>query len=124
MLGRDSGLPLNTRDIVGISGNVLNDYLVNEDILKITSMASSSRGLKTTFTEHTMTPGLKMRLELQDLSNSRDILHCGDGISRHRGGTYSHGGLMEYPRFPISELHLCKIPRLHGISELEGQLQD
>ena len=57
-----------------------------------------------------MTTGSKRRPEQQYLSNSRNILHCGDGISRHTGGTYSHGGVMEYPRFPISELHLAKFP--------------
>ena len=57
-----------------------------------------------------MTTGSKRRPEQRDLSNSRNILHCGDGISRHTGGTYSHGGMMEYPRFPISELHLAKFP--------------
>ena len=66
--------------------------------------------MKPKLTEHTMTTGSKRRPEQQDLSNSRNILHCGDGISRHTGGTYSHGGMMEYPRFPISELHLAKFP--------------
>ena len=28
------------------------------------------------------------------------------GILNHTGGTYSHTGLMDYPRFPISEMHL------------------
>ena len=26
----------------------------------------------------------------------------------HTGGTYSHGGMTDCPRFPISELHLGK----------------
>ena len=26
----------------------------------------------------------------------------------HTGGTYSHNGMMDYPRYPISELHLGK----------------
>ena len=26
----------------------------------------------------------------------------------HTGGTYSHNGMMDYPRFPISEMHLGK----------------
>ena len=66
--------------------------------------------MKPKLTEHTMTTGSKRRPEQQDLSNSRNILHCGDGISRHTGGTYSHAGVMEYPRCPISELHLAKFP--------------
>ena len=66
--------------------------------------------MKPKLSEHTMTTGSKRRPEQQDLSNSRSILHCGDGISRHIGGTYSHGGMMEYPRFPILKLHLAKFP--------------
>ena len=107
MLGRDSGLPPSTRDTVGISGNVFErqpaqqghpqDHFGNS-----VNLASSCRGVKPKFTEHTMTKGSKMRPEQQDLSNSRNV--------RHTGGTYSHGGMMEYPRFSISELHLAKFP--------------
>ena len=28
----------------------------------------------------------------------------------HIGGTYSHSGILDYPRFPISELHLGTFP--------------
>ena len=28
----------------------------------------------------------------------------------HTGGTYSHNGMMDYPRFPTSEVHLGKFP--------------
>ena len=31
-------------------------------------------------------------------------------ILDHTGGTYSHVGLMDYPRVPISEMHLGKFP--------------
>ena len=34
----------------------------------------------------------------------------GGGLLIHIGGTYSHGGMIDYPRFPISELHLGKFP--------------
>ena len=30
------------------------------------------------------------------------------GILNHTGGTYSHSGMMDYPRIPISEMHLGK----------------
>ena len=30
------------------------------------------------------------------------------GMLNHTGGTYSHNGMMDYPRFPILELHLAK----------------
>ena len=28
----------------------------------------------------------------------------------HTGGTYSHNGMIDYPRFQISEMHLGKFP--------------
>ena len=80
--------------------------------------------MKPKLAEHTMTTGSKRRPEQQDLSNSRNILQCGDGISRHAGGTYSHGGMMEYPRFPISELHLAKFPDSMEFESWESQFQD
>ena len=42
----------------------------------------------------------------------------------HTGGTYSHNGMMGYPRFPISDVHPGKFSGLIGISRLESQLQD
>ena len=112
--GRDSGLPPETLNMLGIS-DVFERLPAREGqpqniSKKSRNLASSSRGVKPKLTEHTMTTGSKRRPEQQDLSNSRNILHCGDEISRHTGGTYSHGGMMEYPRFPISELHLAKFP--------------
>ena len=32
----------------------------------------------------------------------------GGGLLNHTGGTYSHGGMIDYTRFPISELHQGK----------------
>ena len=40
------------------------------------------------------------------------------------GGTYSLNGLMEYPRYPISELHFRKFLDSLEFSKLESQLQD
>ena len=45
------------------------------------------------------------------------------GVFDDTGGTYSHGGMIDYPRFPISEMHLGRFPD-SGISKLESQLQD
>ena len=111
---RDSGLPPETLNMMGISDvfwtTTCSRRTTSKYLEKSRNLASSSRGVKPKLTEHTMTTGSKRTPEQQDLSNSRNILHCGDGISRHIGGTYSHGGMMEYPRFPISELHLAKFP--------------
>ena len=111
---RDSGLPPETLNMMGISDvfwtTTCSRRTTSKYLEKSRNLASFSRGVKPKLTEHTMTTGSKRRPEQQDLSNSRNILHCGDGISRHIGGTYSHVGMMEYPRFPISELHLAKFP--------------
>ena len=32
------------------------------------------------------------------------------GVYDHTGGTYSHNGMIDYPRFPISEMHLGNVP--------------
>ena len=32
------------------------------------------------------------------------------GVLNHTGGTYSHCGMMDYPRLPIREFHLGKFP--------------
>ena len=36
--------------------------------------------------------------------------HRGDGLLNHTGGTYSHNGIMDYPRIPTTEMHLGKLP--------------
>ena len=57
-----------------------------------------------------MAPGMKMRSEQQDLPNSKTSLHSEGSIHHYTSGTYSHGGMMDYARFQISELHLGKFP--------------
>ena len=40
--------------------------------------------------------------------NTCSTLLKGAGCSNHTGGTCSHSGMMDYPRFPTSEMHLGK----------------
>ena len=47
----------------------------------------------------------------------------GARVLDHTGGTYSHDGEIDYPRFLLGNAS-GEIPRLFGISKLEGQLQD
>ena len=61
MFGRDSGLALNTRNIIGISGNVF----------------------------ERMASGLKVRAEQQDSSISKNLFHSGGGILHYVCGIYS-----------------------------------
>ena len=75
--GRDSGLPRNTRNIMGISGNVYERLPAQEgppqDIFENSeNLASSSRGVRPELTEQTVTSGAKMRLEQQDSPNSKN----------------------------------------------------
>ena len=111
---RDSGLPPETLNMMGIS-DVFERLPAREGqpqniSKKSRNLASSSRGVKPKLTEHTMTTGSKRRPEQQDLSNSRNILHCGDGISRHTGGTYSQRWCDGVPEISNLGAASCKIP--------------
>ena len=48
----------------------------------------------------------------------------GGGLSNHTGGTYSHSGMIQYPRFPDFGIASGKFPDLLGISKLDSQLQN
>ena len=112
---RDSGLPPETLNMMGISDVFWNDYLLEKDNLKI-SRKITEFGIFFSLEWNQNLQNIRWQQDRRgDLSNKTypirgNFLHCGDGISRHTGGTYSHGGMMEYPRFPISELHLAKFP--------------
>ena len=89
---------------------LLNDYLLEKDHLQTLfehpkNLASSSRGLRREFTEHTMTPEMGMRREPQSSAVPELLLHSGGGFPHHTGGTYSHSVMMDYTRFPVSEMH-------------------
>ena len=73
-------------------------------------LASSSRGLRPDIAGHTMEPERVMRREPQNSSTPVPRFQRGGGILNHIGGTYSHGGIMDYTKFPISEMHLRKLP--------------
>ena len=51
-----------------------------------------------------------MRRETQKSSMPVPRCHGGGGLLNHTGGTCSHSGIIGYPRFPISELHLGNFP--------------
>ena len=97
----DSGLPHDTRNIVGTSGNVT---------CSRRSTASSSRFLRPGISGITMVLGREKRRELQNLSTPVPHFQSGSGSLNHTGGTCSHGGMIDYPRYPISEMHLGRSP--------------
>ena len=51
-------------------------------------------------------------LKRESLNMSTRLPHfqSGDGLLNHTSGTYSHSCMMDYPRFPITEMHLGKCP--------------
>ena len=49
-----------------------------------------------------------MRREPQHSSIPLPRFQSGGGLLTHTGGTYSHSGMIDYPRFPMSELHFGK----------------
>ena len=51
-----------------------------------------------------------MRPEPLNTSIPLHHVQSGAGMLRHTGGTYSHNGMIDYTRFPISELHLGQFP--------------
>ena len=50
-----------------------------------------------------------MKRESLNTSIPSHHFQSGGGMLNHIGGTYSHNGMMDYPRSPIAELHLGKI---------------
>ena len=52
----------------------------------------------------------EMRREPQNSSIPVPRFRSGSGMLNHTGGTYSHNVVIDYPRFPIAEIHLGKFP--------------
>ena len=70
-----------------------------------------------------MVPEREMRREPENSSIPVPRFQRGDGILNHTGGTYSHGGFDGlHDIFKLGNA-TRKIPRLYGISKLEGQLK-
>ena len=58
----------------------------------------------------------EIRRETRNSSIPAPRFQSGSGLLNHTGGTYSHGGMMDYTRFPISEVpHII----MHWSKEVE-----
>ena len=93
---RDSGLPHDTRNIMGTPENVFERLPAREGppsalFENSKNLASSSRRLTPDISGNTTVPEREMRREPQN-------------------GTYSHDGLMECTRYLFSEMHPGKFP--------------
>ena len=96
----DSGLLHDTRNYTGTSGNVF-------------ERPPAQEGRPSTFFYNS-----------KNSAQRRDHFQSGSGMLKDSGGTCSHSDMIDYPRFPISELHLGKFSCHCGITKLESQLQD
>ena len=113
---RDSGLPPNTRNAMGTSGDVFESLPARQDppsalFENSRNLASSSCGLRPEATGATLIPERyeTRATEFVDTCHVPCFLQ-GAGVFDHTGGNYSQHGMMDYPRFPISKLHLGKFP--------------
>ena len=110
---RDFGLPPDTRNIMGTSENVHESPPAQEGPSSALFENSSSCGLEPGNTGNIMEHGRRVRREPQSMSVPTPLFNQGlatlNPVSR-TGGTYSHNGMMNCPRFPISEMHLGKFP--------------
>ena len=112
---RDSGLPHDTRYFTGTSGNVFERPPAREGrpstlFDNSENLASSSQELRPDIPGSTKQLESEMRQEPQNSSILVPRFQSGGGLLNHTGGTYSYGGMIDYTRLPISELHLGEFP--------------
>ena len=94
---------------------MLNDHLLRKDdhltvFNNSKNLASSSQELRPETTGTTRRRESEMKSEPLNTSIPSPDFQSGGGMLHHTGGTCSHGGMIDYPRLPISEMHLGKIP--------------
>ena len=93
----------------------LNDHLLKKGLSSSIwnnskNLATSSQELRTDTEGNTKRPESEMRREPQHSSIPVPPFQSESGLLNHTGGTYSHSGVINYPRFPISKLHLGRFP--------------
>ena len=115
MLGRDSALPTITRNTSGNSGNFLGDPQLEKDLPQLFSKIRESHLLRIVeMGPESSDKNLGSRRDVtrkpQDSSKVVPCFQRGADLTDHTGGTYSHDGVIDYPRFPISEMHLGTFP--------------
>ena len=104
----DSGLPRNTQKCTGIIGNVFERPLVQEGLPSTVfhnskNTASSSQDLRPGISE---TARRDMKRESVNTPAQSPHFQSRSGMLHHTGGTDSHSGMMDYPRFLITEWNL------------------
>ena len=100
---RGSGLPHDTRNIVGSSGDVFERLPAREGrtstFFNNSKNLASSQELRPDTAGNTQRPGSDMRRELQNSSILVPCFQSGGGLLNKTGGTYSRSGVIHYRRF-------------------------
>ena len=117
MIRSDSGLPHNTRNLMGTSGYIFEDPPAPEgpspSFLTALRNLISPCELRSGNTESALRHGEGLRREPQSSTIPTPRFtrtYETWNPSYHIGGTYSQNGMMETPRNTISELHVGKFP--------------
>ena len=108
----DSGLPRNALNGTVITRNVFERPSAQEGVSSTIfnnskNLASSSQGLRPDTIETARTES-EMKRDSLNTSNQPPYFHSRSGMLNHIGGTYSHNGMMDYPRIPITDRNLGK----------------
>ena len=74
------------------------------------NVASSSQELRPGAARTSTKRERDMNRESLNTSTQSPHFQSRSGRLNHTGGTYSHGGMMDHPRIPTSEVHLWKFP--------------
>ena len=105
MLSRDAGLPLDSRNTMGTSGNVFESLPAREG--RCSTLFENSRNFESSCC------GLTSEARRDPQSSSIPTARPNQGVGTlnflyHSGGFYSQNGVMDSAKYPISELHLGK----------------
>ena len=110
MLCRDSGLPHDARILWVLQETFFERLLAREGrtstLFNNSKNLATSQELRPDLTGKTKRPEIDMRREPQNSSILVPRFQSRGGLLHHTGGTFSHGDMMDYTGFPISELHV------------------
>ena len=112
MTCRDSGLPHDAR-ILWVLQETFFERLParkgrTSTLFNNSKNLATSQELRLDAIGNTERPEIEMRREPQNSSILVPRFQSGGGLLHHTGGTFSHGDMMDYTGFPISELHVGK----------------
>ena len=101
----DSGLPRNTQNCTGIWGNVFERPPVQEGLSStvfhnLKNLPSSFQVSKPDISE---TARREMKRELLNAPTQSHHFRSRSGMFGNTGGIYSHSGMMDYPKVPVTE---------------------